>query len=103
MQEARSIEDYDTLLQRKEQLKAAIGAEKAAEVEACPELFVDAEKFNKLHKKARFRSIATTAALLAGGSTLAAPQLGMTSGRAVLRAYPTPAVAVGFGSLIVSY
>ena len=64
---------------------------------------MDAEKFNKFHKKARFRSLATTGALLAGGSSLLAPQLGMSSGRAVLRAYPAPAVALGLGSVVVSY
>ena len=103
MQEVRTIEDYDTLCQRKEQLRYALGVEKAAEIEACPELFVDAEKFRKFHAKARFRSIATSALVVAGGSTLAAQQLGLPNGRALIRAHPYPTLAVGVGTLLVSY
>ena len=73
MQEYRSIEDFDTLCQNKERLRVAVGEERAKEIEADPMLFVDAEKFRKFHAKARFRSVATTALVLAGGSTIAAP------------------------------
>ena len=103
MQEFRSLDDYDQLLQRKEQLKIAVGEEKAAEIEACPELFVDAEKFRKFHAKARFRSVATTGLVVMGGSTFAAQLMGLPNGRAFLRANPYTSLGAAVGTLLVSY
>ena len=103
MQEVRSIEEYDTLLQRKEQLKADLGAEKSAEIEDNPDIFVDAEKFRKFHAKARFRSVVTTAGAVMAGSTIAAQQLGFANGRAFLRAYPYSSLGVTLATWVVSY
>ena len=44
-QEPRTLDDIDQLLQRQQQLRLTIGLERAAVIEAEPELFSDGEKF----------------------------------------------------------
>ena len=102
-QETRSIEQIDMLLQRQEQLRHAIGLVRAAEIEAAPELVADGEKFQKWNASARNNAAFTTGAAVCAGSTLAAPKLGFSHGKQVIRAY-SPIVAVGaIGSYAVFY
>ena len=82
----RTIEQIDTLLQRQEQLRHAIGLVRAAEIEAAPELVADGEKFQKWNASARNNAALTTAAILVGGSSFAAPQMGYASGASLIRA-----------------
>ena len=73
MQDPRSLDDIDLLIQRKEQLREALGAEIAGEVLACPENFADADAFRIYHAKARFRATMSTALVVVAGTSLAAP------------------------------
>lgn len=62
-QEPRTLEQIDKLIQRQEQLRFAIGLERAHYVENNTDLFADAEKFNNFHRKARFRTIVSSVLL----------------------------------------
>lgn len=79
-QEPRSLEQIDTLLQHQAQLKQQVGPERAAIIEAAPELIADGEKFQKWNAKARNRSVLQLAAIAVVGSTILAPSFGLKSG-----------------------
>ena len=61
-------------------------------------MYADAEEFRVFHAKARFRATFTTLGAYIVGSTIAAPMLGYTSGRALCRANRviTTAATIGF-------
>ena len=103
MQNPRSLDDIDELLQNQERLRHSIGLERAKEIADTPQLLNDWEQFRVFHAKARFRSVVTTGAATIGGSILAAEKLGYPSGRALLRArQPFTSIAI-LGTWVVSY
>ena len=55
-QHKRTLAEFDTLILRQQQLKRLIGEERAAEIEADPDLFDNMEKFRIWQAKARWRS-----------------------------------------------
>ena len=103
MQEPRSIEDIDVLLQNQERLRNAIGEERAAEICAAPHLFADAQMFRDIHAKARFRATFTTAAATLVGANLYARSMGLTSGHAALKQNKLLTVSAIVGTLVGSY
>ena len=103
MQEPRTLDDIDLLLQRQEQLRAQLGEEFAAEVRACPENFADAEAFRNYHAKARFRATLTTVGALVGGSVVAARATGLPSGMAFINANKLVAYPAIIGVWCSSY
>jgi hypothetical protein len=85
------------LLQRQEQLRQAVGEEKAKEIAAKPELFADAEAFCMIHRKSRFVATVGTLATAVAVSTVIAPQQGFRSGSHFIKSnrmlvYPASAV-----------
>ena len=66
-QEPRTLDDIDALVQRMQQLKHNLGLERAAEIEAAPELFSDGEKFRIFHAEARWNAFWFTFASYVGG------------------------------------
>ena len=102
-QEPRSLDQIDQLLQRQEQLRFAIGLERAHHIENNTDLFSDAEKFCIYNAKARFRATVSTTAAVIGVSTFAAPQLGFANGRKLLLHYKGAAVAGAALTYFLSY
>ena len=96
MQEPRSLDDIDRLLQRKQQLRDSLGDEHAKPVEDSPELFADADEFRKIHAKGRFRGTILTGLEVFVALPFVAQQLNLGHGSLVMRRYPYaffPAVA----------
>lgn len=84
-------------------LAKAIGAERAAAIEAAPDSVADSEKFQKWNAKARNRTILQLVGAVVVGSTIIAPQLGYTSGRQLLRYRSDIAFVVSLGSYPILY
>ena len=59
-QDARTMAEIDTLLQRQHLLKSLLGAEKASEIEKEPDLFYNHERFRIWQAQARFRAFIAT-------------------------------------------
>ena len=102
-QEPRSLDQIDQLLQRQEQLRFAIGLERAHHIEHNTDLFADAEKFRLYNAKARFRATASTVGALIGVSTLAAPKLGFENGRSLIRNHRGAVLLGALATYTVSY
>lgn len=103
MQEPRSMEDIDVLLQNQERLRKAVGEEKAAEICAAPHLFADAQAFRNIHAKARFRATLTTAVATLVGANLAAKSMGLPTGQQAIRQNKLIAVPAILGTFVFSY
>lgn len=103
MQEPRSLDDIDFLIQRQEQLRQALGPEIAEKVASSPESYADAEAFRNYHAKARFRATFTTIGVTLGGAVIAAPMMGHANGRALIRANPLIAYPAIVGTWVGSY
>ena len=104
MQNNRSMHEVDQLLAQKLALKKALGEEKSAAIEACPEDYADADAFRIYHAKARFRATFTTIGVMVGAPTIAAKYLGMAqNGRQLLRRYSMFVAPAIVGTWLVSY
>ena len=102
-QEPRSMDDIDKLIQRQQQLRLAIGLERAAYIEQNPELFSDGEKFRIFHAEARWNAFFFTIAAYVGGIgalNMFMPQLQASK---MIKQFK-PVVAVGcVGFYVLSY
>jgi hypothetical protein len=92
-QNARTLDEIDTLLQRQERLKTLLGGSRASEIEKEPDLFYNHERFRIWQAKARFRALVATVPTVIAVSTM------LNGGRGGLdlikRRYPiaVPAIA----------
>ena len=102
-QEPRSLDDIDELAQRQQQLRLAIGLERAADIERHPEQCADGEKFRIYHADARWNAFFFTIAFYVGGVGAAetlAPHLQV---RSLMRKYAILPVISSVGVYLVSY
>ena len=89
-QEVRTIEDVDTLHAHCHKLKMDLGPEHSKEIEDCPELFADADKYRILHAKARMRTAILLGATFVAGTSYGAQLQGMKSGMHFFKRYSLP-------------
>ena len=68
-QDARTMAEIDTLLQRQQMLRNILGSEKADEIEKEPDLFYNHERFRIWQAKARFRAFIATIPTVMAAST----------------------------------
>ena len=102
-QEPRTLDDIDQLIQRQQQLRLTIGLERAATIEAEPELFSDGEKFRIWHANARWNAFWFTVATYVGGKgalNMFMPQL---NANRLVGQNPLLVMAGSIGYFLVSY
>ena len=68
-QDARTMAEIDTLLQRQEKLRQLLGHVKALEIESDPDMFYNHERFRIWQAKARFRALIATIPTVIAAST----------------------------------
>ena len=103
-QAIRDISDIDTMFQRKEQLRQAIGEERTKEIELRPDTIIDGEGFRIAHASGRWYGVIFTGATLFGASTaysVAMKQPGL--GRKLLTQNAMFAVPAAVGMYVVYY
>ena len=86
-----------------QQMRLAIGLEKAAEIERQPELFSDGEKFRISHAKARMNAILFTVISYVGGLGALNMFMPHLKGRAMVNAHQVPTTVALAGYCLASY
>ena len=103
-QAIRDISDIDTMLARKEQLRVAIGEQRANEIEKRPDTVIDGEGFRIAHAYGRWYGVIFTGATLFGGSTAYSMSVGVPgAGKQLLRQNTLFAVPAVVGMYCVYY